>query len=331
MIRRFYTRPAMFAFGSAITSPADYERYAARGIQRAKQADSLVIAHPAEGSIYTSYNAIMDEAAAVEGLDALVLLHQDAEIVDDRFHAKAGAALADPEVGVVGCVGALGARSIAWWEGSVTWASFIHRYTELGGGDFPSVTWSENDNAPYAHLGAVDTVDGFVLVLSPWVVRNIRFDESLGQALHGYDFDLCLQVRAAGRKVVTADFKVVHNHSLDLASDLEHWSEAHIAVSEKWDGRMPGVGFAGGDWRYRARRAEAEAAACRAVAISTRMRQTARALQHQRVVAEMTGSLSWRLTAPLRRIKAFRRDRHDENGPDASPARSVLGRKISQR
>ena len=32
-------------------------------------------------------------------------------------------------------------------------------------------------------------------------MRNVRFDESLG-ALHGYDFDFCLQVREAGRKVV---------------------------------------------------------------------------------------------------------------------------------
>src|SRR5205807_1941217 len=130
------------------------------------------------------------------------------------FCAKLRSALADPDVGVVGCVGSVGVRSIAWWEGSVTWASFVHRYTELGGGDVPSVTWKEGSHPPYARLGEVDTVDGFVLGLSPWVVRNVRFDESLGQALHGYDFDFCLQVRAANRKIVTADFKVIHNHSL---------------------------------------------------------------------------------------------------------------------
>ena len=50
----------------------------------------------------------------------------------------------------------------------------------------------------YARTGEVDTVDGFVLVLSPWAVRNLRFDESLGQ-LHGYDFDFCLQVARGGQ------------------------------------------------------------------------------------------------------------------------------------
>ena len=194
------------------------------------------------------------------------------------------------------------------------------------------MTWHENERAPYAHLGEVDSVDGFVFVLSPWVVGNIRFDESLGQNLHGYDFDFCLQVRGAGRKIVTADFKVIHNHSLNLASDLDHWSEAHAAVCEKWEGRMPGVGFAGGDWRYRARRAEAEAAITRAVAMSTRMRQVAREKQHERIMAEMKESLSWRLTAPLRQIRAFQRRRRvplEEAASSAtSPGQSALGRRI---
>ena len=96
-------------------------------------------------------------------------------------------------------------------------------------------------DAPDAHIGEVDTVDGFLLVLSPWAVRNVRFDESLVLG-HGFDLDYCLQVRAAGRKVVTADLRVVHHHSLELVSDLDLWVEAHMRVAEKWDGRMPGVG-----------------------------------------------------------------------------------------
>jgi GT2 family glycosyltransferase len=297
----------MVVFASAVTSPDTYERCAAPGIRLASEPDSVVIAHPAQGSIFRNYNAIMDQAASVAGLEALVLLHQDAEIVDPGFCRKLRSALADPQVGVVGCVGSVGARTIAWWEGSVTWASFVHRYTELGGGDFPSLTWNEVEKAPYARLGEVDTVDGFVLGLSPWVVENIRFDESLGQLLHGYDFDFCLQVRSAGRKVVTADFKVIHNHSLELASDLEHWSQAHVAVAEKWDGRMPGVGVAGGGWRHRARRGEAEAAVTRAVAFSTQMKIEAQARDYQRELEVMTQSIGWKLTAPLRRLKALQR------------------------
>jgi hypothetical protein len=299
----------MIVFASAVTSRDVYESCAAPGIRLIAEPDTTVIAHTAQGSIFRNYNAIMDHVAGLPDLEALVLLHQDAEIVDPAFCAKLRAALADPRAGVVGCVGSIGVRTIAWWEGSVTWASFIHRYTELGGGDFPSLTWNEAEKPPYARLGEVDTVDGFVLGLAPWVVQNIRFDESLGQLLHGYDFDFCLQVRDAGRKVVTADFKVVHNHSLELASDLEHWSEAHIAVAEKWDGRIGGVGSAGGDWRHRARRGEAEAAVTRAVALSTQMKIDARSREYQRELDLMKGSVGWKLTSPLRRLAVLQRRR----------------------
>ncbi len=297
----------MIVFGSSITKPEEYERYARRGFAVAAEPDAQIIAQPASGSIFHSYNEMMDRAAQIDDLEALVLVHQDAEIVDPAFISKLRAALADPEVGVAGCVGAIGVRSIAWWEGSVTWASFVHRYRELGGGEFPSLSWNGDELPPYARIGQVDTVDGFVLGLSPWTVRNVRFDETLDQLLHGYDFDFCLQVRDAGRKVVTADFKVIHHHSLELASDLETWIQAHMKIAEKWDGRIANVGVAGGDWKQRARRAEAEAAASRAQAIATELQIEARARHQERDIREMEESTSWRLTAPLRRANRVRR------------------------
>jgi len=268
----------LIAFGSPVTDPAIYRRPAARGVELAREPNSKILANVAAGSAFRSYNLLLDLASEIEDLEALVLVHQDAEIVDREFCRKLRSALADPEVGVVGCVGAIGVRSIAWWEGSVTWGSFIHRYQELGGGDLPAFAWDNDNLAPTARTGEVDTVDGFVLGLSPWTVRNVRFDESLGR-LHGYDFDYCLQVRAAGRKVVTADFKAIHHHSLDLVSDPETWVEAHIRVAEKWDGRMPGVGMAAGEWRQRARRAEAQAAVNQALAVSNQLKGDARVLQ----------------------------------------------------
>ncbi len=296
----------MIVFASSITDAEVYERAAAPGIRLAAEPDSEVLAHSAAGSIFRSYNLIMDTVADREDLEALVLIHQDAEIADPGFCAELRRRLADPDVGVVGCVGAIGVRSIAWWEGSVTWASFVHRYGELGGGDLPAFAWNGSKAPAYARLGEVESVDGFVMALSPWVVRNVRFDESLGQ-LHGYDFDFCLQVRAAGRKAVTADFKVIHHHSLDLIGDLETWIQAHMKIAEKWDGRMPGVGVDTGTWKERARRAEAEAAASRAASVSAQLKSDARALQHERAMREMTESIGWRMTEPLRRVNALRR------------------------
>ena len=293
----------MIAFGTSITSPEFYRRCAEPGIHLAAEPDSKVFPFMASGSLFRSYNLLLEKASECEDLEALVLVHQDAEIVDREFCEKLRRALRDPDVGVVGCVGAIGVRSIAWWEGSVTWASFTHRYGELGGGELPAFSWRGEELPPYAQTGEVETVDGFVLGLSPWTVRNVRFDESLGQ-LHGYDFDFCLQVRAAGRKVVTEDFQVVHHHSLDLVSDPETWIEAHMRVAEKWDGRMPNVGAAAGDWKQRARRAEAEASATRAQVVAKELQADARIKQLERELEEVTESTSWRITEPLRRANA---------------------------
>jgi hypothetical protein len=296
----------MIAFGSPITAPEVYERFAQPGIEAVAEPGSAVFAYRATSSIFRSYNLILDKAAACGDLEALVLVHQDTEIVDPEFCAKVRRAFRDPDVGVLGCIGAIGVRSIAWWEGSVTWASFVHRYGELGGGDLPGFAWRRDEAPPFARTGEVDVVDGFLLVLSPWVVRNLRFDESLGQ-LHGYDVDFCLQVRAAGRRVVAEDLRAIHNHSLELVGDPEGWAEAHIRLARKWDGRMPGVGTAGGDWEERARRAEAEAEAARAAAVSKQLQYDARELEFERILAEMTGSIGWRITEPLRRLNHLRR------------------------
>jgi len=69
---------------------------------------------------------------------------------------------------------------------------------------------------------------------------------------------------------------------------------------------MPNVGVGGGDWKHRARRGEAEAAAALAKALSTQLQIEAREKQHDNDVKAVTDSISWRITAPLRRISALR-------------------------
>jgi hypothetical protein len=287
----------VIVFGTSITDDAAYVRCAAPGIARVAEPDSEVLKHQTTDSLFRNYNLILEKACAHEDLEAVVLLHQDAEILDEDFCNTIRQALADPDVGVVGCVGAIGVRSIAWWEGSVTWASFTHKYSELGGGDFPGMTFHRGDEPSFAETGEVDSIDGFVMVLSPWAASRLRFDESLGR-LHGYDFDFCRQVRAAGKKVVTADFRVIHHHSLELIGDPDAWIAAYITLAEKWDG-MPSGDDGGGEWRRRALRSEAVAACSKGLAQSQSMR--IQALERQ--LRQVETSPSWRLTKPLRAAK----------------------------
>jgi hypothetical protein len=295
----------MIAFGTSVTKPEVYGRCAEPGIRRAAERDAVIEAMPAIGSISRSYNALLDRFGGNEKLEALVLVHQDAEIVGDGFCGTIREALRDPAVGVVGCVGAVGVRSIAWWDASVTCASFINRYTEHGGGDLLSFSWSWSEAPAYARLGEVETLDGFVLVLSPWAVRNIRFDEALGQ-FHGYDLDFCLQVRAAGRKVITADFRAIHHRPLAMLPDPEEWIDAHIRVADKWDGKM-GIGGGVGSWKDRARRAEADAAAARLLGHATVISRDAQLRQLEAALDDATHSISWRITTPLRLLGPRRR------------------------
>ena len=70
------------------------------------------------GSIFSGYNALLDGAAERDDLEALVLVHQDTEIVGEGFCRRCARRIRSQDDGLVGCVGAIGVRSIAWWEGS---------------------------------------------------------------------------------------------------------------------------------------------------------------------------------------------------------------------
>ncbi len=293
----------MIIFGTAVTDPETYDRCAAPGVSRAAEADSIVLAHQTAGSLFRNYNLLLDQAAAHENLEALVLLHQDVEIADSDFTTKVREALSDPDVAIVGCAGAVGVRSTAWWQGALTWAGFTHRYTEYGGGDFPAISWRPESIPSYARTGEVDSIDGFVMVLSPWAVRELRFDESLGQ-LHGYDFDICMQARAAGKKVVTADFRAIHHHSLKLIKDPETWIQTYIRLAEKWEGQLPDTGA---DPRQRALHAEAQAACAQAIMVAHQMREQAIKRQLDRVQLEFESTRD-QLEATRQELEATRQE-----------------------
>ena len=87
---------AMIAFGSSITRPDVYRACAEPGIRRAAEPDAVVYDVPAIGSISRSYNALLDRAAALEDLEALVLVHQDAEIMSADLCATIRATLGRP-------------------------------------------------------------------------------------------------------------------------------------------------------------------------------------------------------------------------------------------
>jgi hypothetical protein len=292
----------VIVFGSSMTDPEAYRRYARPGIAMAAEPDSEIYAFAAVGSICRSYNLLLERAASVKDLEALVLVQQEVEILDPDFCRKARQALSDTEVGAVGPIGASDVESIAWWEGTISSAPIILRYQRFGGGEIPAFSWKPHQPAP----ADVDTLDGRLLVLSPWAVRTLRFDESLSLGF-GYDLDLSLKVREAGRRLRTADLPIaIQARSLRVVKDLDLWIEAHITAGQRMEGRMPRAPSADGSWKERARRAEAAREAARTLVYSTEHQVDAELLPLERALDEVTESLSWRLTEPLRRVNGWR-------------------------
>jgi hypothetical protein len=212
-------------------------------------------------------------------------------------------AFSDPDVAVVGAVGAAGVGHMGWWEGRLRGNAAVLQYGEQGGG---RLRWEPEDQPGSAgEFGEVETVYGVLLALSPWAVQQIRLDESVGM-LHGYDFDICRQARAAGRKVLSADIPLAHHHSLDLVAQIEIWVAAHMRAAELWDTDAPSVDDEQA-WRERARRAEADAASARLLAASKLLHADAAARQQEQELRSLITSRSWQLTEPLRRGNALAR------------------------
>jgi hypothetical protein len=290
----------MIAFGVTVAEPEAYHRYAEKGIRVAAEPDSQVFAFATAGTVGRGANLLLDAAASLRDLEALVILHPHTEIADPQLCDKVRAALADPNVAVAGCAGATGVHSIAWWDGQVSAGEIVHRYNEHGGGELPAYSWTKRIPPP----ATVEAVDGFLLALSPWAVRNVRFDEGLHLGF-GFDVDYCLQVRAQGRLVVTFDARVIQHRSVELIETIELWVEAHIAFAQKWDEQLLGEQ----DLKARARRAEAEREAARTITYFRRLSLDARVEQLEKAVAAATSTRSWRATQPLRDLNAWRRSR----------------------
>jgi Glycosyltransferase like family len=216
----------MIAFGCATTDEREFRAYAAPAIERVAETDSLLMRRHGYPSIHEPYNEMLDQAARRDDLEAVVLLHQDLSIDDDRFLDKVrGVLAASPDIAIVGAVGASGVDGLAWWEGAESHGYFDSPVLVPGGSQ---MVYSRG-------VHEVDSVDGMLLVLSAWAARELRFDAELAGPLDGYDMDVCLQARARGRKVVAGGLQVSHYTTYEGFFDRARWLRAAVALRRKWD------------------------------------------------------------------------------------------------
>ncbi len=169
------------------------ERIALPGI-RASDPSGYVLVRRGERSIFTAYNSMLDEAAAL-GAEALVLVHDDVQLRDPRLPTTLSEVFADGSVGLVGVIGGTGVRDLRWWEhASVGYAEEVGRTLDYGRGQHEA-----------------EVVDGIFLALPRRAFGLVRFDEGTFTGFHGYDADISCQVAARGLRVVTADVDLLHH------------------------------------------------------------------------------------------------------------------------
>lgn len=213
----------MIAFAACVADPDTFRAAAVPGLRQAAEPDSVVIEADADASISGAYNEVLEAARGFEGLEALVLLDEETAITDPAFCGKVRELLALPDVAVVGAVGARGVDGLAWWEAPERFGS-VGTQRRTDGGD--------------AEVHEVDTVDGVLMVLSPWAVEHLEFDAETFAGFEGHDADLCAQARAAGKRVLVGPLEVQHPVGAEDGArpspDPQAFAQADRLWREKW-------------------------------------------------------------------------------------------------
>jgi hypothetical protein len=210
-------------FGSCV---GDQGRLAKNVLPRLGGAE--LVATYNQAGIAAAYNKILRGVGMtlVPG-DALVLLHDDLEIVDpDAAEVILFAVRAFHVSGPVGTSGDFG--GIDWWNGGVQGRQQTDGMV-VGG-------------AP--HLGPATALDGSCLILSAAAARALRFDEGY-RGFHGYDVDLCRQARAYWSldvfapdqaPVGTVPLATHHHTTVGFKSQqvADSWASADKTYRAKW-------------------------------------------------------------------------------------------------
>lgn len=205
---------ANIAYGTVTNSWGRVERYIIPRI-----GDRSLMVLWGQTSITSAYNKILG-AHAENTPDALVLLHDDLEIIDPAFEEKITQLVSDPDVAIIGVAGGRGVSSLAWWEAPERYG---YQLTDSG-----PLTLGPRE-------GDVDSLEGSLLVLTPWTIRNLRYDERL-TGFHCCD-EICISAARAGKRVVVANIDTHHHTVLGFKSEAaqSEWYGNDTLYRERWN------------------------------------------------------------------------------------------------
>ncbi len=223
----------MIVYGVCIGNEERFRLTARDGLTSVMTEGDRLLLRRDQRSIFAAYDSILDEASQLSAVEAVVLLHEDVR-VGPRFASEIRYAMAQPNVAVAGSVGARRPKSLRWWESG----HLFGHVTETRG----DLDWSRG-------VADVDTVDGLLLVLSPWAAAELRFSAPGYRGFHAYADELCFRALAQNRRVIVSDFEVVHvtqggygDRAAFVRGDLtwrRRWRDADAYNGRSWDLNFP--------------------------------------------------------------------------------------------
>ncbi len=175
---------------------------------------------------------VYNEAAARAQFENLCFVHEDIAFHTSNWGLVIAQKLATPKCGVIGFAGSTVKTThlTGWYVGR------REKRQHFLQGDGRRVVRKEHnpDRLPFS---PVVTLDGMLLFVRRAVWKELRFDENLLPAFHGYDLDLTIASFVAGYKnYVCNEIWVAH---FSLGSFSSTWFSAIQQVHAKWAKQLP--------------------------------------------------------------------------------------------
>jgi hypothetical protein len=196
----------MLGIGVWIESESRYREELLPGLVAHAGADTVLLESRGQSCAFAAAEEILDGAAGLDSLEALVLLRDDVRIESPDALDRMRAAVGRHPLTIAGAVGARNVTSLRWWEGEVV-GSLRHAGGAIGA---PAGAWTE-----------ADVVHDAALALSPLVVGNIRCDRRVWSGAHGLAAELCALVRASGGAVGVTDLPLSQTGPATTPETLE--------------------------------------------------------------------------------------------------------------
>jgi glycosyltransferase involved in cell wall biosynthesis len=153
--------------------------------------------------ICAAYNAGVEKAAG----DILVFMHEDVFFMEPAWDKLLASKFADPGIGLVGVAGTqyLFPDPPGWVAAGRPFikGKVVHETNSGANFHLTVFSWDKTDSDVVA-------VDGLFFAIRKELFSRIRFDETTFDGFHFYDLDICMQIRATHRLIVTPDILIKH-------------------------------------------------------------------------------------------------------------------------